>query len=117
MRQLRVAAIVEGHGEYASIRGLLTRIWPNLGGEYIEVLQPIRQKRHQLVKQNGLERAIELAVLKLARAAHDSMRSVILVLVDADKDLPCRLAPELLALAKNARSDLDVICIVAVTVL
>jgi len=114
VKQLRVAAIVEGHGEYESIRLLLTRIWQELlGGEYIEVLRPIRQKRHQLVKQDGLERAIKLAALKIADASGGAMPSLILVLLDADEDLPCRLAPKLRELAKNARSDIDVICVVA----
>jgi hypothetical protein len=114
VKRLRVAAIVEGHGEYESIRLLLTRIWLELlGGEYIDVLQPIRQKRQQLVKQNGLERAIQLAILKLLDAPGDVMPSVILVLIDADEDVPCHLGPELHALAKNIRSDIDVICIVA----
>ncbi len=114
MKQLRVAAIVEGHGEYESIRLLLTRIWHEiLGGECIDVLQPIRQKRHQLAKQDGLEKAVRLAALKLANATGVSMPAAILILVDADEDLPCRLAPELLGWAKAARSDIDIFCIVA----
>jgi hypothetical protein len=114
VKRLRVAAIVEGHGEYECIRHLLTRIWHELlGGEYIDVLQPIRQKRQQLVKENGLERAIELAALKLAGAPPDSTPLAILVLVDADQDLACRLGPKLLASVKTARSDIDAICVVA----
>ena len=69
MKELRVVAIVEGHGEYQSIRSLLTRVWHEvLGGDYIEVLQPIRQKRHKLAKQGGMEKAIQLAALKLAKS-------------------------------------------------
>jgi len=114
MKQLRVAAIVEGHGEYESIRSLLTRIWTEvLGGDYIEVLQPIRHKRQQLAKQGGMARAIQLAALKLANAPGAAMPSAVVVLVDADKDLPCVLAPELLTWAKSERSDIDIICIVA----
>jgi hypothetical protein len=114
VKRLRVAAIVEGHGEYESIRLLLTRIWHEiLGGEWIDVLQPIRQKRHKLSKESELRKAIQLATLKLANAAGTPMRSTIVILVDADKDLPCILAPELLKWAKSERSDVDVICIVA----
>jgi hypothetical protein len=114
VKQLRVAAIVEGHGEYESIRLLLTRIWhETLGGQWIDVLQPIRQKRHKLSKQSELRKAVQLAALKLANAPGTPMRSAVVVLVDADKDLPCVLAPELLAWAKNERSDVDIICVVA----
>ncbi len=114
MKQLRVAAIVEGHGECAAVRLLLTRIWQELlGGECIDVLQPIRQKRHKLAKQNELGKAVQLAAMKLAVAPGVLMPSAILILVDADEDLPCRLAPELLGWAKTARSDVDTICIIA----
>jgi hypothetical protein len=114
MKQLRAMAIVEGHGEYESIRSLLTRIWVELlGGDYIEVLQPIRHKRQQLAKQGGMARAVHLAVLKLANAPGTPMRSVVMILVDADKDLPCVLAPELVKWAKSERPDIDIICIVA----
>jgi Domain of unknown function (DUF4276) len=114
VKQLRVAAIVEGHGEYESIRLLLTRIWHDmLGGEWIDVLQPIRQKRHKLAKQSELEKAVQLAALKLANVPGATMPSVILILVDADEDLPCHLAPELLNWAKAARSDVDIMCVVA----
>ena len=114
MKQLRVAAIVEGHGEYQSIRVLLTRVWHEiLGGEWIDVLQPIRQKRHKLAKQSELEKAVQLAALKLANVPGATIPSVIVILVDADEDLPCRLAPKLLNLAKAARSDVDIMCVVA----
>jgi hypothetical protein len=114
MKQLRVAAIVEGHGEYESIRALLTRVWTEmLGGDYIEVLQPIRHKRQQLAKQSGIARAVQLAALKLANAPGAAMPSAIVVLVDADTDLPCVLAPALLSWGRSERSDIDIICVVA----
>jgi hypothetical protein len=114
VNQLRVAAIVEGHGEYASIRILLTRIWNELlGGEYIDVLRPIRHKRQQLAETKGLANAIQLAALKLASAPGSPMRSMILVLIDADDELPCRLAPKILAQAKAERPDMDIVCVVA----
>jgi hypothetical protein len=114
MNQLRVVPIVEGHGEYESIRLLLTRIWCELlGGDYIDVLRPIRHKRQQLAEQGGMARAVQLAALKLSNAPGAPMPSVIAVLVDADEDLPCVLAPNLLEWAKKERSDVDVICVVA----
>jgi hypothetical protein len=116
VKQLRLAAIVEGHGEYESIRLLLTRVWQELlGGEYIDIVQPIRQKRHQLAKQEGLCKAVELAALKLANTTGMSLPVAVLILVDADEDMPCQLAPEMLRWAKDARADVDIICVVANT--
>jgi hypothetical protein len=105
--------IVEGHGEDSSIRILLQRIWREiLGGESLEVLKPIRGKRHRLVKPSELGRALNLAVPKL-RAASSQSPAMILVLLDADSDLPCVLGPSLLALAKEVRGDADVSCVIA----
>ena len=69
MSRLRVFPIVEGHGEDQPIRILLQRIWGELvGGEYIEVLKPIRGKRHKLIKATELGKALNLAALKLRDA-------------------------------------------------
>ena len=63
MSRLRVVPIVEGEGEVACIRILLDRIWRELlGGEFVEVVRPIRGKRGQLVKPSGIEEAIGHAV-------------------------------------------------------
>ncbi len=41
---LRVAVIVEGHGEDGAIRPLLERIWYELlGGDGLDVLRPFRR--------------------------------------------------------------------------
>lgn len=62
MSRLRVAPIVEGHGEYECVRILIERVWHELlGGEYIEVLRPIRQKRNRLVKAEELAKAVEFS--------------------------------------------------------
>jgi hypothetical protein len=111
--RLRVAPIVEGHGDESSVRSLLVRTWTELlGGEFIDVLRPIRGKRHQLVRTRDLERAIGLAALNLAEKPTED-RSLILVLLDADEDLPCQLAPQLQAHARSVRADLDVACVLA----
>ena len=114
MNQLRVAAIVEGHGEYEAVRILLERIWYELlEGEYIDVLRPIRHKRQQLAKPNELKRAVALASSKLANAPGPQIPALVLILIDAETDLPCRLAPELLGWAKEERIDVDIVCVVA----
>jgi hypothetical protein len=113
LSRLRVLPIVEGHGEDNSVRILLQRIWGELlGGEYVEVLKPIRGKRHQLVRATDLGKALNLAVLKL-REPDRQDPSMILVLLDADADLPCILGPNLLALAREIRADADVSCVIA----
>ncbi len=110
MSRLRVAPIVEGHGEVIAVRTLLDRIWREIaGGDFIEVLQPIRQPRTKLVvldpeHQSGtrripntaeLERAVGFAAGKLqaAREADDNTPELILLLLDANSDCPRELAP------------------------
>jgi hypothetical protein len=111
LSRLCVQPIVEGHGEDISIRILLQRIWTELlGGEYLEVLKPIRGKRHKLVKASELGRALNLGVPKLRAAGSQGL---ILVLLDADDDLPCILGPGLLALAREVRACADISCVIA----
>lgn len=113
MSRLRVVPIVEGHGEYECIRILIERVWQELlGQEYVEVLRPIREKRGRLVKPQQLAKAVELAAAKLDNALSGDP-SLILVLVDADKDASCLLGPRLLTDAKDARPDLQISCVVA----
>lgn len=116
MSRLLVAPIVEGHGEVACLRPLLQRLWTEVvGGEHLEVLRPIRQPRDRLVRDpEELRRAVELAALKLAASDEPAAtpRSV-LVLLDAEEDAVCELAPELLARCRASRPDFDVACILA----
>ncbi|MCP3959324.1 MAG: DUF4276 family protein [bacterium] len=114
MSQLRIAPIVEGHGEQAAVRVLLTRIWNELlGGEHLDVLRPIRLPRSKLVQEKELGKAIDLAMLKLRAAVPEGMPGMILVLLDADEDKPCLLGPKLLGYALETRQDADVACVIA----
>lgn len=118
MSRLRVAAIVEGHGEVQALPILIRRIWTELlGCEFVDVLTPpIRQKRHQLAtdKDGALSSAICLAANKLESSRTELQDpELILVLVDADDDLPCKLGPEMQEFATVARNDFDVSCVVA----
>jgi hypothetical protein len=113
LSRLRIAPIVEGHGEDHAIRILLYRIWTELlSGEYVEVLKPIRGSRFKLVQAKELSRALDLAVLKLKAAASDDP-GMVLILLDGDEDPPCELGPSLLAMAHEHRSDADVSCVIA----
>lgn len=113
MSRLRIAPIVEGHGEDGALRILLQRVASEiLGDVYFEVSRPIRGKRMKLVQSRELSRALDLAMLKL-RAVESEDPAMILVLLDADEDLPCQLGPELLKLAQSHRADADISCVVA----
>ncbi len=114
MSRLCIAPIVEGDGEVEAVRPLLERIWREIvGGEYIQILRPILGKRQKLVKRRELERRITLAVRKLRGSCSPQDPCMVLVLLDADDDLPCVLGPRLLELARQSRSDVDVACVVA----
>jgi hypothetical protein len=115
MSRLTVAAIVEGHGEQESIRTVVTRVWTELlGGEYVQVLRPIRQPRAKLIRPEELLKTVDLADAQL-RERSSGDRSLILVLFDADEDLPCVLAPTLLNIVRQNRSHLDVAIVLANT--
>ncbi len=112
MSNLRVVPIVEGHGEHNAIRILLQRIWSELlGGGYVEVPTPVRTKRNKIVQTGELTRVLELAVLRLRETVSDN--SMVLLLLDADDDLPCVLGPDLLRRAQQIRSDVDIACVIA----
>jgi len=113
LSRLRIFPIVEGHGEDGSVRILLQRIWSELlGGEHVEVFKALRGKRLKLINEQELERALDLAVSKL-RAKPSDDPAMVLILLDADSDLPCILGPQLLARAKDIRSDIDISCVIA----
>jgi hypothetical protein len=114
---LRVAAVVEGHGEVPSAPILLERIWYELLGQSapIDIVRPpIRQPRDRLVqnKDDAMVKAVELAAAKLS-ASPPAQAEMILVLFDADKDLPCRIGPATLQTAAAARKDKNIACVVA----
>lgn len=114
MKLVSVAPIVEGHGEVEAVRTLLTRVaqWLALDCT-LQVLKPIRVSRSKVVRdEHELERAIELAALKLETAPAD--RRFVLLLLDADQDRACELAPALVEVALRRRSDVDFSCVLPV---
>ncbi len=114
MSRLRVAPIVEGQGEVQSIRILLERLWYEmLGGEYIDVLQPIRQPRGKLVKESELGKAVQLARSKLGNSSGPPDPALVLILIDADEDCAKEWGPKLLEWALRAAPGVDVACVLA----
>jgi hypothetical protein len=105
---MKVGVIVEGHGEVQAVPILLRRILRELAPALNpSLLTPHRVPRGQLVTREGLGRAIEL----MARKVGDDGR--ILVLLDADDDLPCVLGPRLLEQARTCRPDRDISVVIA----
>lgn len=100
---MRVACIVEGHGEVGAVpllvRRLAQAIQPGLA---VQIESPLRVPRSRLVKPHELERAVELA----GRRA--GPQGAVLVVLDSDDECPASLAPSLLTRALRARSDLAV---------
>ncbi len=105
---LRVAAIVEGHGECEAVPILVCRIARTLDPALAPVVHPvIRVPASKLVKQGEIERAIELAARK------NSGQGGILILLDCDDGCPADDGPALLQRAMKARSDLPVSVVLA----
>lgn len=115
MAELHICPIVEGHGEYEAVRSLLERAWREIvGGTHVNVLRPIRQPRGKLVKDEELRRAVTLAAEKLVAVPDDGAPRLVLVLIDAEDDLACELAPRLLKTILTAgRTGIACSCVLA----
>lgn len=119
---LLIAPIVEGETEVLCAGPLLHRVWHALPGqsERLLVLPAVRRNRGRLVHENGVElaRQTEAAAISLASRARGDpdARLLILVLIDAEGDCAAALAlaPRLLDVARAARSDLDIECVLPV---
>ena len=107
---LRIASIVEGHGEVKAVPILLRRIAERVApARAMDVLRPIRVRRQRFLKRGELERSVELAARRAGPAG------CVLVLIDAEGDCPAELAPEILRRAREARSDRAIRVVLAKT--
>jgi hypothetical protein len=105
---LRIASIVEGHGECEAVPILVRRIAQSLDPALLPVVSPVlRVPASRLVRSGEIERAIELAARK------NSGKGGILVLLDCDDGCPAHEGPALLQRAVKARSDLPVSVVLA----
>jgi hypothetical protein len=96
----RLGLIVEGHGDQKALPVLVRRITSEICGLEIPiVLEPHRLKRGLMTKEQDLSRAVEL----VARKVGDD--GCILIVLDADDDLGCMIAPLILKMARAIRSD------------
>jgi Domain of unknown function (DUF4276) len=85
---MNIQPIVEGHGEVSAFPVLLRRLRDLSQAFAMDVNAPIRRKRSELVKEDGLRRSVQLAVMQ-------PMCGCIIVLFDSDDDCPKELAPQL----------------------
>jgi hypothetical protein len=114
-----VAPIVEGQTEQRCVERLLPRVWAELllRPARLQVLEPFRGHRDALVHPNGLvlTESVQKAFLKLqAKTRRDAdARSLLLILLDAEGDPPCQLAPRLVETAQRARPDAVIGCVLA----
>lgn len=105
---LRIASIVEGHGECEAVPILIRRIANTLDPAIAVSVHPVlRVPGSRLAKQGEIERTIELAARKNAG------QGAILVLMDCDDGCPAQDAPELLQRATAARADLPISVVLA----
>ncbi len=108
-----ILPIVEGHGEVEAIRTLLQRVWSELlGGNYIHVLRPLRVPKGKILKEEELIRYLQLAELKLGQEPNYAKRAI-LVLFDADADLPCVLAKRVLEMVVASGVQTPSFCVIA----
>lgn len=100
---LRIASIVEGHGECEAVPILVRRIAQTLDPSLTPVVHPvIRVPASRLLKQGEIERTVELAARKNAG------QGGIFVLLDCDDGCPAKDGPALLQRAVKARSNMPV---------
>lgn len=103
-----ISAVVEGHGDRESVGVLVRRLAEQLQlGLVPSVPSPLRVPRDRLLRAGELERTVDLAARKLVG------RGGVLVLVDADADAPCIVAPDLQQRAQGARPDVPVAVVLA----
>lgn len=105
MSSLSVAPIVEGYGEVVAVRRLLERVWTELlKNDYIEIIKPIRQPRHKLLRRvhglltpdsENLEKAVRFARHKLNQSTQATARTLILMLLDSDEDCPAEASAKI----------------------
>ncbi len=97
---MKVALVVEGHGEAIAVPLLVRRIAEELlDVPPPEVLHPARVPRDRLLQQGELERTVDLMSQKVGADGG------ILVLVDADDECPATLGPQMQERARKARPD------------
>jgi hypothetical protein len=87
---MNIQPIVEGGGEVGAVPVLLRRLCDSAGAYTLGVNTPIRRARADLVREDGIRRAVQLA-----RRQRDC--GAILIMFDSDDDCPKHIAPQVQA--------------------
>jgi hypothetical protein len=103
---MNIQPIVEGAGDVAAVPVLLRRLRDEAALYQVDVNRPIRRKRHELVQDAAVRRAVQLAMLQ---PNCDS----ILILFDSDDDCPKELAPMIQAWAQSESRDIPCAVVMA----
>jgi hypothetical protein len=110
MTTVRLAVIVEGHGEAKAVPRLIGRIAKEVTPDVTVISHPIfRVPASRLLKEGGLERQVERAAREVGG------RGGLLVLLDCDWEgsCPARDGPVLTRRARAARADVEVSVVLA----
>ena len=103
---MKLVPIVEGKGEMEAVPLLLRRLASEYNDStYVEIESALRIKRSQVVKQDAIQRMIQLA----KRQGGDG----IMILFDSDDDCPVSLAPKITEWAKEVAADTPCVTVMA----
>lgn len=91
---MNIQPIVEGHGEVAAVPVLLRRLIAEASAFQVGVNKPIRKSQGELLREDSLRRAVQLAKIQKDCSA-------ILILFEAEDDCPASLGPRLTSWAKQ----------------
>ncbi len=100
---MNIQPIVEGDGEVTALPVLLRRLIAASGAYQLDVNQPIRRSRTELVREDGVRKAVRLARLRPDCAA-------ILIVFDGDDDCPKDIAPRVEAWGQAEAAPLLLFC-------
>lgn len=108
MAEVKIATIVEGHGECEAVPVLIRRIAREISPGFIpQIVMPFRIPASRLVKEDELERTIAFFAKKLQGEGG------IVVIVDCDDGCPAEYGPALLKRAAKVRKDMPISIILA----
>lgn len=107
--RIRVACIVEGHGETDAVPVLLRRMVAAMDSNVeLDIPRPQRFDRSKFAR-----RPDEFTKAVLLAGAKATPLGGVLVLLDADDDCPAQLGPDLLGQAQRAHADLPIAVVLA----
>jgi len=114
-----IVPIIEGQTEAGCVEKLLQRLWRELLSSPVrmQVLRPSRGQRDVLIREDGADLAIKIEKAYANLGQHlrrdPSSQGLLLLMIDAEKDCPKELAPELLKRGQQARPNADIACVLA----